>query len=67
MPEFFPPKKPGALYLNKGMKGAAQMAQRFSAAFSPGPDPGIEFHIGLPAWSLLFPLPVSLPLSVSHE
>ena len=27
--------------------------------------PGIESHIGLPAWSLLLPLPVSLPLSVS--
>ena len=30
---------------------------------------GIESHIGLPPWSLLLPLPVSLPLSlpVSHE
>ena len=27
--------------------------------------PGIESHIGLPAWSVLLPLPVSLPLS--HE
>ena len=27
--------------------------------------PGIESHVGLPAWSLLLPLPVSLPLSVS--
>ena len=27
--------------------------------------PGIESPIGLPAWSLLLPLPVSLPLSVS--
>ena len=27
--------------------------------------PGIEFHIGLPAGSLLLPLPVSLPLSGS--
>ena len=26
--------------------------------------PGIESHIRLPAWSLLLPLPVSLPLSV---
>ena len=32
-------------------------------------DPGIESHIGLPAWSRLLPLPVSRPLSpcVSHE
>ena len=31
--------------------------------------PGIKFRIGLPAGSLLLPLPVSLPLSlsVSHE
>ena len=28
-------------------------------------SPGIESHIGLPAWSLLLPLPVSLPLSIS--
>ena len=29
----------------------------------------LETHVGLPAWSLLLPLPVSLPLSVyvSHE
>ena len=39
------------------------MAQRFSAAFSLGCDPGD------PAWSLLLPLLVSLPLSlcVFHE
>ena len=28
---------------------------------------GMESHIGLPAWSLLPPLPVSLPLSISQE
>ncbi|CAD7693428.1 unnamed protein product [Nyctereutes procyonoides] len=28
-------------------------------------SPGIESHVGLPAWSLLLPLPVSLPLSLS--
>ena len=36
-------------------------------AFSPGRDPGkpgIESHVGLPAWSLLLRLPVSLPLSL---
>ena len=27
--------------------------------------PGIESHVGLPAWSLLLPLPVSLPLALS--
>ena len=34
---------------------------------SQGLIPGsrIESHVGLPAWSLLLPLPVSLPLSVS--
>ena len=32
-------------------------------------ESGIKSHIGLPAWSLLFPLPVSLPLTlcVSRE
>ena len=36
-------------------------------ALGPGRDPGvprIESHVGLPAWSLLLPLPVSLPLSL---
>ena len=27
--------------------------------------PGIESHVRFPAWSLLLPLPVSLPLSLS--
>ena len=35
--------------------GAARVAQQFSAAFSPGPDPGDPG-----AWSLLLPQPVSL-------
>ena len=38
-------------------------AQGFSACMTP--DPGIESHIGLPAWSLLLSLPVSLPPSLS--
>ena len=29
------------------------------------PGPGIESHVRLPAWSLLLPLPVSLPLFLS--
>ena len=29
--------------------------------------PGIKSHMGLLAGTLLLPLPVSLPLSVSHE
>ena len=52
---------------------AAQVAQRFSAAFGLGWDPGDSIPgpqapIGLPAWSLLLPLSVTLPLSlcVSH-
>ena len=43
------------------------MAQWFGAAFSPGCDPGdlgLSPTIGLPAWSLLLPMPVSLPLSL---
>ena len=36
------------------------------AALGSGPDPGLGFEsrIGLPAGSLLLPLPVSLPLSL---
>ena len=48
----------------KFLSRAARVAQRFSAAFSPGPDPA-DLGWRPPAWSLLIPLPVSLPLS--HE
>ena len=44
------------------------VAQRFGACLWPGARswrPGIESHVGLPAWSLLLPLPVSLPLCLS--
>ena len=43
------------------------VAQWFSTCLWPRAwswNPGIESHIRLPAWSLLLPLPVSLPLSV---
>ena len=48
---------------------AARVAQWFSATFGPGCDPGDlgsspRSLVGLPAWSLLLPLPLSLPLSV---
>ena len=53
--------------LKKDLERAPPVAQRFSAAFGPRP----WAPIGLPAWSLLLPLPVTLPLSfslcVSHE
>ena len=41
----------------------------WASAFGSRHDPGIETYIGLPAWSLLLLLPVSLPISlcVSHE
>ena len=45
----------------------AWVAQPFSSCLLPREwscSPGIESHVGLPAWSLLLPLPVSLPLSV---
>ena len=32
--------------------------------WAQGVIPGIESHVGLPAWGLLLPLPVSLPLSL---
>ena len=47
---------------------AAQVAQQLSICLRPRAwswRPRIESHIGLPAWSLLLPLPVSLPLSLS--
>ena len=46
----------------------AWVAQQLSACLqlrSWSWSPGIESHIDLPAWSLLLPLPVSLPLSLS--
>ena len=42
------------------------VAQQFSACHRPKAwswSPGIKSHIRLPAWRLLLPLPVSLPLS----
>ena len=47
---------------------AAWVAQQFRACLQPRVwswGPGIESRIGLPAWSLLLPLPVFLPLTVS--
>ena len=44
------------------------MAQWFGACLWPRVQswgPRIESPVGLPAWSLLLPLPVSLPLSLS--
>ena len=46
------------------------MARRFGACLRPRVKeewswgPRIESHVGLPEWSLLFLLPVSLPLSL---
>ena len=41
----------------------------WASAFHSGHDLGlgIESHVGLPTGSLLLPLPISLPLCVSHE
>ena len=54
-------------WIKKMWSWAAWVAQRFSATFSPGPDPGDpgESHVRLPAWSLLLPLPLSLSLCLS--
>ena len=43
--------------------GSAVESSALGSGWDPGP--GIESNIGLPAWSLLLLLPVSLPLSVS--
>ena len=48
--------------------GAPGWLSGLAPAFGPGHDswsPRIESRVGLPAWSLLLPLPVSLPLSFS--
>ena len=60
------------IFFKKALNRDPWVAQRFSAYVQPRAwswRPRIESHIGLPAWSLLLPLPVSLPLSVcvSHE
>ena len=49
--------------------GDPWVAQWFNACLWPGAlswSPGIESRIGLPAWSLLLPLPVSAPLSIMN-
>ena len=57
-----------AFDMNEGVPG---WLSGWLPAFGPRPDPGVpdESHIGLPAWSLLLPLSLSLPpsLCVSHE
>ena len=51
----------------KHQGGDAWVAQWLSICLwlrSRSQSPGIESHIGLPAWGLFLPLPVSLPLSL---
>ena len=48
--------------------GDPWLAQWFSACLQPRVpswSPGVGSHVGLPTWSLLLPLPVSLPLFLS--
>ena len=55
-------------HLKTAISGSPWVAQWFSACLPPRAwswGPGIESHLGLPAWSLLLPLPVSLPLLLS--
>ena len=52
----------------KPFLGDPWVTQRFGACLWPRAQSwslGMEFHVGLPAWSLLLPLPVSWPLSQS--
>ena len=58
----------GTFYIKNSRNRDPWVAQRFSACLWPRArswSPGIESHVGLPAWSLLLPPPVSLPLSLS--
>ena len=58
-------------FRNKGKTGhlGGSAAEHLPWAQGLTPGPGIESPVGLPAWSLLLPLTVCLPLSlwVSHE
>ena len=50
------------------VSGDPRVAQWFGACLWPRArswSPEIKSHVGLPAWSLLLPPPVSLPLSLS--
>ena len=51
----------------KSQQGDTWVAQQLSACLRPRArswSPGINSHIGLPAWSLFLSLPMSLPLCV---
>ena len=53
--------------IKSSMSWAAWLAQWLSPCLWPRAQswrPGIKSHVGLPAWGLLLPLPVSLPLFV---
>ena len=53
-------------HMSGHLGGSAVECLPLAQGVSPGP--GIESHIGLPAWILLLALPVSASsLSVSHE
>ena len=57
----------GYIHINPSL-GDPWVAWWFGACLWPRAwswSPGIESHIGLPGWSLLLPLPVSLPPSLS--
>ena len=45
----------------------AQVVEQLPPAQGVTPGPGIESRIRLPAWSLLLPLSVSLPLSLCMD
>ena len=60
------------MFLNKKRQGIPGWLSDLAPAFGPGCHPGvpgsslrIQSRIGLPAWILLLPLLVSLPLSLS--
>ena len=61
-----PSAVPGEFIKNADARGSLGKSAVWRLPLAQGviPGPRIESHIGLPAWSLLLPLPVSLPLSV---
>ena len=60
-------RSPGWFNSSFGGRLGGSAVERLPSAQGVIPGSGIESHVGFPVWSLLLPLPVSLPLYVSRE